>query len=435
MRKEHVRSVIHLASSEARINAFVVISCLEGLLSVTMGGMGPAQEGIDSNVLDAPANNDINKGNGRRDASGTNSSEGFTFAACRGAKGGRQGTDAPFSTKADSVTTIEALQCASVSDTSATIVVENSNSSCSNGKKESGAALCVRLGALPAVLACLNEHAGHKQIEPLAARLLSMFACDRTTSGAVRGNTAVAAACTSRMSPVPFALVAGDASGVGLGSEASEPSSVALKTTRGEGETPTSAGSGRRRGHTDDDQSLERFVPCEETSRKHAASTAAVTAISKPTTTTLSSQPSFESPAASAKEGTPPFSRGQLPSNIPSTLRLPATNLVFVLSVVVQESPECQRFVIKGGGIAAMLKTLRQQTSGVDEEASTRGGGARICNGDIGGGARLAEVCLRVMEGIGQPERGRRRLIREGSVETALAVIEQFRWASFTDRL
>eukprot|EP00903_Cladosiphon_okamuranus_P016391 g15116.t1 len=71
-----------------------------------------------------------------------------------------------------------------------------------------------------------------------------------------------------------------------------------------------------------------------------------------------------------------------------------------------------------------MLATLRQQTSGWESSIS---GGSASLHHEGNGGERLAEMCLRVMEGLGQPKRGRRRLVVEGSVETALAIIGRFR--------
>lgn len=445
VQKDHVKSAIHLASSEARINAFVVVSCLEGLLSVAMEGNTPAHKGISSNVLGAPANETINNRNGCSNTSCKTTSKHDLGEAYGAKRGGRRDTK-PLVPRADCAKANKAFQCENVSDTAGTIAAARINSS--NGREESGAALCVRLGALPAVLGCLNEHSGHKQIESLAIRLLSILASARATSGgAVRGNTAVAAACTSRMFPVAVVPDAGDESGFRFGSDASEPSSIALKNASGEDERQTSAGSGRRTGHANDDQSFERFVPSGEASRKHPASTLTATTTSKPTTTTTKTQPFrtalsspffSERPAASA-QGISQFSLQSIRSNEASTpatfstkkrqFQLPATGLVFVLSVAVQGSLECQRLVTQSGGIAAMLATLRQQTLGVDCEANICSGSARVYNeGD--GGARLAEMCLRVMEGLGQPERGRRRLVREGSVEAALAIIGRFRWAS-----
>ena len=433
VRKDHVRSVIHLASSESRINAFVVISCLEGLLSVASEGVRPAHKGVSSNSLDAPADNDGSKGSGCKRSSRSSTS---------------------------------------MYDSGATSL------------EESGAALCVRLGALPAVLDCLNEHAGHKHIEPLAVQLLSIFASDRATADAIRGNTAVAEACASRMFPVAAIPVTGDASGIGLGIEGSRPSTLCSKNTDGGGKGRASAGPDRSQGHSDDDQSIERFVPSDEASRKHGgqhggmiettgegdkapaedirtpdafvSSSASIsgsclaspgaskqrpsTSTTTPTEATtaqpfrtpLSMSTTSDRPSAPAG-GISHIPRGQMPRSGP--VRLPEMDLVFVLSVAVQNSPECQRLVIKRGGITAMLATLRRQISGLDREAGTCSSSSSssssksACNeGD--GDARLAEMCLRVMEGLGQPERGRRRLVREGCLETAIAIIARFRWAS-----
>lgn len=405
--------------------------------------MRPALNDVSSNVSGAPADNDGNKGSGRENTSCSSTSR-----------------------RDDGAVSLE----------------------------ESGAALCVRLGALPAVLDCLNEHDGHKQIEPLAVRLLSIFACDRATAGAVRGNTTVAAACTSRMFPVAISPAAEDASGIGLGSDASRRSRVSPKNTVGGDKTRASAGPGRTREHTDDGQRRDCSVPTEKAYRKYAgqydqlvgtkvggdiaaandnqtsdtftassastmdshlnsggtpkqrSSISAATTTSKPTTnptptepfrTALGSATSSSRPAASA-EGISHIPRGQIPHNQTSPtaltksplVRLPPMDLVFVLSVAVKNSPECQRLVIQSGGIAAMLATLRHQTSGLDREASACCSVSESVCSEGDGGARLAEMCLKVMEGLGQTERGRRRLVREGCLETAIAVLARFRWAS-----
>eukprot|EP00752_Nemacystus_decipiens_P002669 g2497.t1 len=107
--------------------------------------------------------------------------------------------------------------------------------------------------------------------------------------------------------------------------------------------------------------------------------------------------------------------------------QLPATTLVFVLSVVVQNSPECQQLVIQGGGIAAMLATLRRQTSETNDDVRTTVARCESVCDEGSGGGRLAEMCLRVLEGLGLQKRGRRRLVRQGSLETAIATIGRFR--------
>ena len=43
------------------------------------------------------------------------------------------------------------------------------------------------------------------------------------------------------------------------------------------------------------------------------------------------------------------------------------------------------------------------------------------------GGARRTELCLRVLESLGEGEQGRRRLIEGETVESAVSAIETFR--------
>lgn len=506
VRKDHVRSVIHLALSEARINAFVVISCLEGLLSVATDGMRPALKQLSRNAVDTHANDDYSTGAGCKDETCTNTSTHRITGSCRADRSPRHASSgcsdsAPGVAHAE---TNEAFQSEGGSD-AATAVAIDSAAGASRG--ESGAALCVRLGALPAVLGCLNEHVGHKQIEPLAVRLLSVFASDRATSSAIRGNAAVVAACTSRMFPAAAVPAAGeDPSGAGLGDDASGPSSSSSKNTRGADEIQAGGGSRKRGGRAaGDGQSLERPpIPTQDLYRKHLgdhdgmvetsageglaaaaatndgtsasfaassvsipgsfsvsrggaskrnASTSATTPASKQNKTATdrpssrtaapSSPASADRPAAasSSAEELSRNPRGRIPSSESSTpaatangwchIRLPPTDLIFVLSEAVRDSPVCQRLVVENGGIIAMLAILRGQTSGGAECGGSSGcGGTASANyGGDGGGARLAEVCLRVMGCLGQPERGRRRLVREGAVETAFAIIGRFRCA------
>lgn len=505
VRKDHVRSVIHLALSEARINAFVVISCLEGLLAVASEGMGPASKEDSSDATDSGANSIDSKGSESEETNGATAGE------CQGERGVRQHASSSCSDSVlgpDCTTTNDESQSRNVFN-SATVAVGSSVNSSNrvNRRGESGAALCVRLGALPAVLGCLNEHAGHKQIEPLAVRLLSVFAGDRDTSSAVRGNADVAGACTARMFPVDVVSVGGGPSSVVLGGGASDVRTLLLKDTSGGNKGRAGAGPGECGGRADDGQGLEYSSLTEEVCGKNAlgrdhgrliettgdanstatarvdrtsaislapsasapgscsasdttpetylsvrganrtskpitSSSSSAAAATQPISSILGSRSSSDTTVADSAEGgshTPrraPKSRSE--SSTPATttagraIQLPATDLVFLLSVAVQGSPECQRLIIRSGGITAMSATLRQQASGaVEREASAcRGGvGARK---ESGCGARLAALCLRVMEGLGQSERGRRRLLREGSVEAAIAIIGRFRWASKT---
>ncbi|CAN0044951.1 unnamed protein product, partial [Hapterophycus canaliculatus] len=94
------------------------------------------------------------------------------------------------------------------------------------------------------------------------------------------------------------------------------------------------------------------------------------------------------------------------------------------MSVAVQDSPQCQRFVTKKGGIAAMFTTLEHLVGEARGRESTVGGGGGESHDDD---ARLAKVCLAVLEHLGQRKRGRMQLVREGSVEIAIASIGRFR--------
>lgn len=96
-----------------------------------------------------------------------------------------------------------------------------------------------------------------------------------------------------------------------------------------------------------------------------------------------------------------------------TNLKLPPTDLLFVLSVAIQGSRDCQNLVLRERGMEAMLGALKWAT-----DTTTNVGD---------GGARRTETCLRVLENLGEGEQGRRRLIRGGTVESAVSAIESFR--------
>ena len=420
VRKDHVKSVVHLVSSEARANAFVVISSLEGLLSVaTERGTGPKSLGKTSSLGDDARLNVAHAGGSSRG--------------------------------------------------------------------ETGAALCVRLGALPAVLGCLDEHAGHRHIEPLAARLLRVFASDRATEGAIKGNARVAAACASRMFPTAEPPAARGVCDSSVGGTVSGASRSPSDGTRARDKAPGGAGSGGCGEHAEDGRSSEALSRTEKAAAKSlrldgplvetacgcgsAASTEVVggrtsdSLLSEPaplavSTASLEHAPTATSasatstPALSSMSGptTTPFNKASTPAEEataipgpeesreesssavtgqghPARLHwLPATDLVLVLAVAVRDSPECQRLVTRSGGIAAMLAAIRRRISTPTKMcgacASEQSAGA---DETIGDGARLVEACLTVTERLGRPGHARRRLVKEGSVETAISTIEKFR--------
>jgi len=397
VRKDDVKSVIHLASSDSRANAFVAISSLEGIMSVVRDG-------------------------GRRTIS--------TLGAAK--------FDAPYT----------------------------GSSSRSSRRGLSGAALCVRLGALPAVLGCLDEHTGHKQIEPLAVGLLREFAGDRATEGAIRGNAQVAAVCASRMFPAAAVASAvradetraadetgeegswwgsAECSAVGQSSGALSQTEISgsqgpLVDTTCDGDSAADAVVGEH--HRASDSSLSKPAPftVSTASPEHAprametsTTTAAVSSISGPPM--LSNATPFSAADGATISSAAPGRSGGKSSSVltgwhePAPPQLPATDLVFVLSVAVRDSPGCQSLITRRGGVAAMLATLRQQISMQAKRSAHPDGQSKyVGETAAGSGARLAEASLTVLDHLGRSEHGRRRLVREGSVETTIATIEVFRF-------
>lgn len=487
--RDHVKSVVHLALSEARVNAFVVISALEGLLSVATEGRRLLGIGITTD----PGGTNDNTSNNNAETGGNCTHRNEHGADAHPSERGAQALHQREykNTPSESGPSALADECGKTGlsqrgcgTDGAAIAVGGSSSN----RGESGAALCVRLGALPAVLGFLDEHAGHKQIEPLAIGLLCMFASDHTTARAVRGNADVVATCTARMFPSAAIPVVRDEGSSGTASGARYLSSE----TRASGEYRRSdAGPERRAGHANDGLSSEDVFPmeeemsgahvertgptveavdgasftaqsvdCEDPRLNFAAATspsklapptvseaapkehepkAAMVATTTATTTTHTGAQSISTitcahtlsdrATAARGSGTIHTPQGQdktcgMSAAIgrgPLRPQLPAADLVFVLSVSVQDSPECQRLALRSGGITAMLATLRQLVE--KWEAGSPGCG---CGGGGNGGGdhgRLSEMCLRVMEHLGRPERGRRRLVADGSVETTIATI------------
>lgn len=446
--REHVRSVVQLALSEARVNAFVVIGSLEGLLSVATERL--VQEG---SVGTPTSLRDISQAGGRSEGGDQTNRTGESSQDSAAKPGGRATKLYHGLARNDSGSADGSLRRAQ----SGKPTTPSSTTGSSAGRGESGATLCVRLGAVPAVLGCLEEHAGHKKIEPLSVRLLWVFASEVAAAAAIRGNTAVAAACAARMTPsaaLPAACGVGDNGGTANTSTESFQSTGQASDGGEVGDDPDYDG---RKGSAD-----SRKTPGDATSTTEASAntfdsngTSAVDPpdLCGPKTGSAAGDghgPSFAVPALSTMAQLPPCpsintrdeEEGSRPERLiqerimSSTaltrkslprprMQVPTTDLVFVLSVAVQDSPDCQHLVLKAGGVAAMSTTLQHLVSRVKIEAGSGwDGSAGDCSNKY---ARLAETCLRVMESLGRVERGRRRLVRGGSVEIAISTIRYFR--------
>ncbi|CAM9150208.1 unnamed protein product [Ectocarpus sp. 8 AP-2014] len=445
--REHVRSVVQLALSEARVNAFVVISSLEGLLSVATERIG--REGS----VGTPGLRDTSQADGRSEGGDKTNRTGESSQTSAGKLGGRATKRYPGPGRNDSGREDDYFRRAHRGHPT----TPSSTNGSSAGRGESGAALCVRLEAVPAVLGCLEEHAGHEKIEPLAVRLLWVFASEVTAAAAIRGNPAVAAACAARMTPsaaLPTACAVIDTTADT--STASFLSTGQASDGGGVGDDPGydgrkgSAGSGKTLGNATstteacaekvDSNGTSAVKPLDlggpetgsTTGDGHGSSLAvpAPSSMAKlppclSSSTRLEEQEEDASPERQSRDRAMSSAASARKSPPGPQMKVPTTDLVFVLSVAVQDSPECQRLVLKAGGVAAMCTTLQHLVSRVKQEAGSRwDGSAEDCSDRY---ARLAETCLRVMEYLGRVERGRRRLQRGGSVEIAISTIRCFR--------
>lgn len=221
--REHVRSVVKLALSEANTNAFVAINALEGLLKVMIDEEKETKEDAGMPPRANPSNCLLDGGGDetvhwplssdraislRRAGSPEKSPEKVAEMSLASGENHSRG---PLTDRRRRRTP---TQDASIPPVKGTVNVAYTYSAggSSGGRGRgglSGAALCASLGALPAVLGCLREHDGHSKIEPLGMSLLQIFAGDSTTRSEIRGNVDVAALCAARMRRVTAAGAAG----------------------------------------------------------------------------------------------------------------------------------------------------------------------------------------------------------------------------------
>lgn len=364
VQRDHVRSVVQVALSEARVNAFVIISALEGLLAVAglgskcatrSAGIGSDARRISTSMVHdtsavPPAISDPEEITGKPCSPGR--TEKSAKAPSAGCKRGNLKILHQVPERNSFVSSSAENAASAHSEMGATMVSDYCT----------GADLCVRLGALPAVLGGLNQHTGHKQIELLAISLLYAFATDLSACKALRGNHGVAAACVKRMFPMP--LICDAASSRGGGHTTVDVSHAHRDATKCTDDALSTS------HHRDDD----------------------VEAMVADLSGSTSSGPSTQE-------------RKELP------MVLPRSELVCILSVALRSSPECQRIVLQEKGVEAMLSTIRRTRVGSRSAES----------------ARLTEACLNVLEYLGGLKQGRRRLVAEDAVETTVSVIENFR--------
>lgn len=460
--RDHLRSVIQLALSDARVNAFVVMNCLDGMLSVASEGTEKDQGGRPAN---APANlaetvsgSSMVTENGVLSENTSALAESTAPASLDGKARGRlneatigtatkkqasgaenrlaasRGTLSPACSRASASASashhsMAARGWSTTGSQSGGIDNIEPRTSSTNSSESGGASVCVQLGALPAVLGCLRQHAGHARIEPQGVALLYQFARGSATCNAVRGNVDVLAACTSRMHPGPPPRST-DTDGAPLASSPAEMDSVRKHSLGGGDHDSTAADEDitdcRRPEHliaslqepsgvASKDEQIDNSCPptsaissagAPAPNERASMATKPPSIVTEPSSA-LIKEPKTRSAAATPNAAVPPAEEDT------ACPQLPASDLVFVLSVALQGSPECQDLAVQQGGIAAMLATL----------------GYLTCSSAVSGGgdARLAETSLRVLEHLGERGEGRRRLVKEGCVDAAIATIGRFR--------
>lgn len=187
IRTKHVRSIVQLVLSKAKLNIFTVLSALNGLLEVAAveyGNGAPTTSAEYKSDADFKLSGEVSGGEQQNASISTylvqRQCTGITKRLPQGFHVNRENHGESF----------------------ATSTVHGSDSS-SDGESCSGAALCLKLGALPAVIECLNAHAGDRRVEPLGIKLLCIFATDDSARKAIAGNLDVAKTCIARIAHFP----------------------------------------------------------------------------------------------------------------------------------------------------------------------------------------------------------------------------------------
>lgn len=241
-----------------------------------------------------------------------------------------------------------------------------------------GAALCVSLGAVPAVLLCLSRHAGHARVESLSVELLRVIAAGRSTSGAVRGNAAVTAVCAARLrrtmrAQPPAAVEAAAAPALA--------SSVGVGPTK---DTPGYHAAEERDGVSADIRAESAGEIDVEARASDGEGRLAVVR--------------REGCTATATLGRPG------PGHCAEVADVEA--VMSILSVALDGSPDCQRLFLGEQGLGMTLAVLRAP-AGKDE--------------------RLVETCLRILGHLLQGEEGQSGSPRGDVVKAALSAVVDFR--------
>lgn len=463
VRREHVRAVVKLALSAARVNAFVAINSLEGLLSV-------AKEGLDVSAVTIHNDNDSLT---VRSAGSLNASSRFSEAA--GVQSSEPSNTRHLRKKDTLESSLEAIEscelsrsgpktrpilqsspgkdghlprkAVGVSDGAASAF--QSSTSGLERQTESGSSLCVSLGALPAILGCLIQHTGHAEIDALGMELLRIFALDSMTTHVISGHTGIAAICAARLSSAPQlcsttpptlsavskylhscpgstgqAEVVDGAESINVCSRPDTPvvshddcvpdSSATLSdvphnsSTSGTNATAAPSFPVRKKIIYADAAVASQQVDKGNTSRSRCSR------ISCFTTCDVVVSESSQGEHCYAKK---PACAASLGANERNTLAASgmseaiANPLMLVLSVNLRDSPDCQRLVLQRGGVVAALNYLN------------RNRGENVVDSDD---PRLTESCLRVLEQLARVGDGRRRVMTNGGVDAALFAVDRF---------
>lgn len=452
VRRDHVRSVVKLALSEARVNAFVAINSLEGLLAVATEGP------------------DFGSGKSERETN----CEGFSVGAVKAGSTLSEARDIPcfvkafnsrHNNKADpSLSTLEP----NFSDSNPPIEFQDKATSSVraarfelNQQSVSGACLCINLGALPAIIGCLNQHPGHPQIESLAIKLFQIFALDPTTSGAIRGNINVAVVCVARLcSPCFSGGVAKACFDIKGGSISTEQAVTLLNGSSNAhiidgGETETDGQTAEVSGTENTDRSPTLAMVSMPENSQEATSKSKASGLHEQSVESVASVARVVATAGVAGQRRDRqyelsmvpnvslvHSTGSTEASKPGTQVLPelrelghqttgttivpsplnkmgnqdvssaAATIMFVLSIVLQDSSGCQLLVLRKGGLAAVLNCL--------QGSSERG----IASDD----PRLTESCLRVLQQLTQDGEDQMRAVKRGGIKATLLAMDKFRY-------
>lgn len=461
VRRDHVRSVIHLALSDARVNAFVAIDSLEGLLAVAAEGPESSEE----NTLSKRTQSEISTVATMRNTDSSSSTATENVKTMNKRHGGRNGPS-PSSFQRSSGCSDQTAELHDINPSAFSSADPGHGRQMSN----SGASLCVSLGALPAILGCLHQHAGHVQIEALAMKLLRIFSANPTTTIAVKGNVDVAAACAARIRlPAKLHISGFPAASDDLknGSDITEQARMALGSYNDTHVTDREGGNGgncsTEVSGTVDDLRTDAGETLEETTTS-ACSVLARTSQSKASRSSRKTSESVVSAAKviatvgideehgniqgrsftnpivadeshSSEDGTGSVRAGvsvhassatrmgtAIKEKVGSSadvhvMSAPVAAAMFVLSVAIQDSPNCQRLVLRERGLVSVLGWL------------LGGGGSQRDTGILRlDDPRATESCLRILQQLAKNGEEWKRVMNGGGVEVALSAMEKFRY-------